>query len=63
MLNRLYQEAYLVNPQAADAVWEEWWASDLTDYAVGWASWNVRAGLVSTNDQHEHIRGASGPQS
>ena len=37
MLNRLYQDAYRVNPQAADAAWEEWWAGDLTDFAVGWA--------------------------
>ena len=63
MLNRLYQEAYLVDPTAADAVWEEWWSVDLTDFGVGWAWWNVTAELISTNDQHEHIRGASGPQS
>ena len=48
--------------EAADQVWEEWWAGDLTDYAVGWARWNVTAGLISKNDQHEDIRGASGPQ-
>ena len=63
MLNRLYQEAYLVDPRAADAVWEEWWAGDMTDYAVGWAWWNLTAGLVSSNDQREDIRGAAGPQS
>ncbi len=62
MLNRLYQEAYLVDPRAADAVWEEWWAGDLTDFVAGWAWWNVRAGLISPNDQHEDIRGASEPQ-
>ncbi len=55
MLNRLYQEAYLVNPQAADAVWEEWWTGDMTDFAVGWAWWNLTAGLVSPNDKHEDI--------
>ena len=63
MLNLLYQEAYLVDSQAADAIWEERWAGDLTEFAVGWAWWNLTAGLVSPNDQHEHIRGASGPQS
>ena len=44
MLIRLYQEAYLVNPQAADAIWEEWWAGDLTDFSVGWAWWRVVEG-------------------
>ena len=56
MLNRLYQEAYLVDPLAADAIWEEWWAGDLTDFEVGWAWWNLTAGLVSTNDQHEDVK-------
>ena len=63
MLNRLYQDAYIVDSQAADEIWEEWWAGDLTDFAVGWAWWNVTGGLISPNDQHEDIRGASGPQS
>ena len=63
MLNLLYREAYRVNPIAADAIWEEWWADDLTDFAVGWAWRNVTAELIFPNDQHEDIRGASGPQS
>ena len=41
MLNRLYQQAYIVDPIAADAVWEEWWVGDLTDFAVGWAWWRI----------------------
>jgi len=45
MLIRLYQEAYLVNPQAADAIWEEWWAGDMTDFAVGWAWWAIASEL------------------
>ena len=49
-----------MDSQAADAVWEEWWAGDLTDYAVGWAWWNVTAGLVSFNDKHEDVRGGDG---
>ena len=53
MLNRLYQEAYCANPQAADAVGEEWWEGDLSDFAVGWAWWNLTAGLVSPNDHSE----------
>jgi hypothetical protein len=63
MLNRLYQQAYILDPIAADAIWEEWWSGDLTDFAVGWAWWNVAAELISNNDQHEHIRGTSGQQS
>lgn len=44
MLNRLYQEAYRVNPHAADAIWEAWWAGDLTGFPVGWAWWTIAAG-------------------
>jgi len=41
MLNCLYEEAYLVDSQAADAIWESWWAGDMTGYAVGLAWWAI----------------------
>jgi len=41
MLNRLYQQAYLVDPIAADAIWEDWWVGEMTAYAVGWAWWKL----------------------
>ena len=45
MLNLLYKQAYLVDSQAADAIWEEWWLGDMTDFAVGWAWRNLTAGV------------------
>ncbi len=30
-----------MDSQAADAIWESWWAGDMTGYAVGLAWWAI----------------------
>jgi len=39
MLARLYFEALLVNPEAADEVWALWDKGEITTYAAAWAWW------------------------
>jgi len=57
MLNRLYQEAYLVDSQAADAVWEEWWSGDLTDFFAAVAWWAIL--MVNLDNSEDFGHGTS----
>ena len=41
MLTRLYIEALLEDPEAADWVWEAWAAGDLTAFGAAWAWWLI----------------------
>ena len=51
MFTKIYIEALLIDEEAADQVWEEWNAHDLSNGAACIA-WMMIAGLISTNDQH-----------
>jgi len=37
MLVELYVEALLVEPKAADLIWEAWAAGELSDFVAAWA--------------------------
>jgi len=48
MLVELYIEALLADEEAADAVWEAWWDSEISDTVAAEVWW-----LVSTIDRHK----------
>ena len=37
MLTEFYVEALLVEPKAADLIWEAWAAGELSDFVAAWA--------------------------
>jgi hypothetical protein len=41
MLTRLYIEALLADPGAADAIWEAWNSGEFCDYAAAWGWWLI----------------------
>jgi len=41
MLVEFYVEALLVEPEAADLIWEAWAAGGLTDSVAAWAWWQI----------------------
>lgn len=41
MLVEFYVEALLVEPEAADLIWEAWNDGELTDFVAVWAWWQI----------------------
>ena len=44
MLLQIYIEALLVDPEAADAVWEAWSDGEISDFWAAWAWWQIAVG-------------------
>ena len=48
MLTRLYIEALLADPEAADAVWEAWDRGEISTYWAVWGWWLVTVNVRFT---------------
>ncbi len=47
MLTRIYIEALLVDPDAADQVWVDWDSGEISTYWATWMWWSIVNGTAN----------------
>ena len=62
MFARLYIEARLVNPEAADVVWEAWHSGAITTYKAAWAWWATASRPEAVVEMIDYWQAADDPK-